>query len=62
VRFYSPSDSWELYDLDKDPNEIHNLYGQSGYSSLTATLKEQLKALIRQYADKDAEKILEERP
>ncbi|MES1159539.1 MAG: sulfatase [Bacteroidota bacterium] len=62
IRFYAPSDSWELYDLEKDPDEIHNLYGQPAYLSLTASLKEQLKALIRQYADKEAEKILEERP
>lgn len=62
VRFYAPSDSWELYDLVKDPDEVHNLYGQAGYEKVTASLKGTLKELITQYKDQEAEKILEERP
>jgi len=62
VRFYGPSDSWELYDLVKDPDEVHNLYGHAGYEQVTAGLKSTLKELIREYKDQEAEKILEERP
>jgi arylsulfatase A-like enzyme len=62
ARFYGPSDSWELYDLVADPHEMHNVYGQAAYASLTASLKMQLKELIRQYKDEEAEKILSERP
>jgi hypothetical protein len=62
VRFYAPSDSWELYDLVADPREVHNLYGRVGFDRLTRALKTQLMELIRQYKDADAEKILEERP
>lgn len=62
VRFYAPSDSWELYDLATDPHEVHNRYGKTGYEAVTATLKQQLRELIRQYKDIEAEKILEERP
>ncbi|HVW61935.1 MAG TPA: sulfatase [Puia sp.] len=62
VRFYAPSDSWEMYDLATDPHEVHNLYGKAGYEGLTATLKKQLRELIRQYKDVEAEKILDERP
>jgi len=62
VRFYGPSDSWELYDLVKDPDEVRNLYGQAGYEKLTASLKGTLKELIEEYKDQEAEKILEERP
>jgi len=62
VRFYGPSDSWELYDLVKDPDEVHNLYGQAGYEKLTASLKGTLKELIQEYKDQEAEKILEEKP
>lgn len=59
VRFYGPSDSWELFDLDKDPHELKNLYGQPGQQKRTAELRAQLKALIRKYDDKEAEKILQ---
>lgn len=62
VRFYAPSDNWELYDLATDPHEIHNRYGKTGYEAVTATLKKQLRELIRQYKDVEAEKILDERP
>jgi arylsulfatase A-like enzyme len=62
VRFYAPSDSWEMYDLATDPHEVHNLYGKAGYEALTGTLKKQLRELILQYKDAEAEKILEERP
>ena len=58
MRFYGPSDSWELYDLKKDPHEVNNLYGQKGYEKLTATLKDKLKKLMIRYKDTDALKIL----
>lgn len=58
ARFYGPSDAWELYDLEKDPGEVNNLYGQKGYEQVTDTLKQQLKALVEQYNDKEAEGIL----
>jgi arylsulfatase A-like enzyme len=62
ARFYAPSDSWELYDLVTDPHEMHNLYGRPEYAELARTLKVQLRDLIKQYKDVEAEKILSERP
>jgi arylsulfatase A-like enzyme len=62
ARFYAPSDSWELYDLVTDPHEVHNLYGKAEYAGLIRTLKGQLRDLIRQYKDVEADKILSERP
>ena len=59
VRFYGASNSWELYDLQKDPREVNNLYGQKSYEKLTATLKNNLKKLMIQYKDTEALKILE---
>jgi arylsulfatase A-like enzyme len=58
VRFYGPGDFWELYDLDKDPEELNNLYGKPGYAATEEQLKAQLKQLIRQYDDKEALQIL----
>lgn len=32
----------ELYDLQEDPNELHNLYGQEGYEEVAARLQKRL--------------------
>lgn len=58
VRFYGPKNYWELYDLDRDPNEVHNLYGAAGYDDMAAHLKRQLRALIVQYDDQEALRLL----
>jgi len=60
VRFYDQTDTWELYDLQKDPQEMHNLYGQAAYKQLTATLKQQLRQLIQEYKDGEALKIMDQ--
>ena len=30
IHFYNDIDAWELYDLKKDPREMHNLFGING--------------------------------
>jgi arylsulfatase A-like enzyme len=61
VRFYKRVSSWELYDLQKDPNEMHNLYKQTQYKKIIAEMKAQLNQLIDEYDDQDAKKILAEK-
>ena len=34
IHFYNDIDVWELYDLQADPTEMHNLYGQKEYESV----------------------------
>ncbi len=51
IHFYDPVDSWELYDLKKDPKEMHNLYTDPQQQTLINQLKERLKALQKQYKD-----------
>ncbi len=51
IHFYNDIDEWELYDLQKDPNELHNLYGQSDYDSIVTDLKKQLLELQEKYND-----------
>lgn len=58
VRFYGPRDYWELYDLSRDPHELHNLYPEAGYGEAAARLKMQLRTLIVQYDDQEALKLL----
>lgn len=59
IRFYGAGDSWELYDLKKDPQQVNNIYGNKGTEKITADLKATLKKLILQYNDQEALKILE---
>lgn len=58
IRFYKRVEGWELYDLQRDPREMNNLYGKKGYERLTAALKQQLNGLISQYDDTDAVEVL----
>lgn len=42
---------FELYDLKKDPEEMHNLYGQKGTEKKTKELTKELKRLADYYDD-----------
>lgn len=57
VRFYKGQNAWELYDLQKDPQELHNIYGDKAYQATAEELKGKLKKLIDQYQDKEAAAI-----
>lgn len=57
IRFYDRVNTWELFDLEKDPKEMTNQYGQKGYEKITSKLKQQLAQLIDQYEDVEAMKI-----
>lgn len=51
IHFYNDVDQWELYDLQTDPAEMHNIYGQPGTEQITATMMAKLKDLQEQYDD-----------
>lgn len=51
IHFYRDIDEWELYDLQNDPKEMNNIYGQEGTEKLTKELKKQLWKLQKQYDD-----------
>ncbi len=51
--YFWNKDQWELFDLGKDPYELHNLYGERGLESLTADLKQQLAKLKQDLRDDD---------
>lgn len=54
IHFYNDIDTWELYDLKKDPTEMNNLYGKPGTEKITKKLRQQLEELEKQY---DAPKV-----
>jgi uncharacterized sulfatase len=49
-RFYSPPE-FELFDVIKDPLELHNLAGNPEYAPVIAELKAQLAAWMEQQGD-----------
>lgn len=51
IHFYNDVDAWELYDLQEDPMEMHNLFGQPGTEQITEELKAELVRLQDQYDD-----------
>ncbi|MCC5939236.1 MAG: sulfatase [Lunatimonas sp.] len=48
MHFYE-LDEWEFYDLETDPLEMNNLYGQVEYTELVASMKDRLKRIKIQY-------------
>ena len=44
---------WELYDLEKDPREVNNVYDDPKYKTTVVELKKQLRALREKYKDTD---------
>jgi len=51
--YFWTKDQWELFDLARDPWELHNLYGQPGQEKLTAELKAELARLKKEVRDDD---------
>ena len=41
MHFYYSMDEWELYDLENDPNEMHNIYSEAS-PELIESLKKSL--------------------
>ena len=54
IHFFRDIDEWELYDLNSDPQELHNLYGQPGTEKVTQRLMKELVKLQQQYDDQPA--------
>lgn len=51
---YPPSTpGWELYDLQKDPQETNNVYDDPAYAEVVKQLKIRLQQLKQQYDDQD---------
>jgi arylsulfatase A-like enzyme len=50
MHFYYSMDEWELYDLERDPNEMDNIYKDASEELITE-LKTQLKSLQIEYND-----------
>ncbi len=51
IEYYGEGDYWELFDLEADPNEMQNLYGDPTCAAVVADLKRELHRLRQQYRD-----------
>ena len=51
IHYYNDIDSWELYDLDNDPNEMKNLIYDMNYSQIMAKLKNELYSLKKSFGE-----------
>jgi len=51
IHFYDDVDEWELYDLEKDPQEMNNVYGEPEYLEKQKSLHVLLDNLREEYAD-----------
>jgi len=62
IHFYNDIDEWELFDLENDPNEIHNLINDPAQTENINSLKKKLADLQVKYEDTDptSETYLEE--
>ncbi|MEF2248007.1 sulfatase family protein [Paenibacillus sp. IITD108] len=48
---------WELYDLEKDPYELNNVYHNEEYADITRELKQELHRLQKEVLDEPVEEI-----
>lgn len=53
MHFYYDIDEWEMYDLEKDPSEMKNVYDDPAYAEVRADLHKRLEELRAEYGDSD---------
>jgi len=57
IHYYDPINSWELFDMKNDPEEMYNLYSDKKYDQIIDTLKSEIYQLQIKYKDSSAIKL-----
>jgi arylsulfatase A-like enzyme len=52
IEYYGEGDYWELFDLERDPDQVRNVYSDPGYADVSARLKQELRSLQETYGDR----------
>jgi len=52
IEYYGEGDSWELFDLQQDPDDVHNLYAEPGHADLIQELQAELARLRDHYGER----------
>ncbi len=62
IHFYYDIDQWELYDLEKDPKEMNNVYTDPSYQKVKKEMHKKLEEVRIKYGDSDelSKKYLDE--
>ncbi len=53
IHFYYDSDTWELYDLEKDSSEMNNVYDDPTYAEVRKEMHKKLEEVRAKYGDTD---------
>lgn len=53
IHYFAEPQEFELYDLQNDPEELHNLYGKPEYKRVVMDLRQKLRELRRETNDPD---------
>lgn len=61
---FNKINEWELYDLEKDPREMNNVYGNAEYAGTVKTLQTEIERLRKELKDENqfAEGVADEKP
>ena len=54
IHYYYDIDEWELFDLQKDPYELVNVYNNPQYTAVRDSLHNELDKLMARYMDSDS--------
>lgn len=60
IHYFEEPEEFELYDIQNDPEEMNNLYGNPAYQDVVAQLRERLNELRRELHDPDLERDYKE--
>jgi arylsulfatase A-like enzyme len=52
IHYYEPPEEFELYDLQEDPGELRNLYGDPGHAGLAGELRRRIEELREATGDR----------
>ena len=58
IRFYNKVNAWELFDMDRDPQELHNVYDQPEYLQVQKMMMDKLLKEIEKQEDTEAKEIV----
>ena len=50
INYYDMGE-WELFDLEEDPDELHNVYDDPAYADVVKRMKQRMRELQQQYGD-----------
>ncbi len=54
IHFYYDIDVWEMYDLEKDPAEMNNIYNDPAYAEIQQMMHKRYDEMRKKYGDSDA--------